>query len=282
MRVLVTGGSGRIGRHVVNHLRSADEVTVFDATAPSDPAISFLEGDIRDRDRVAAALEGVDAVVHLAGVPIYTGENPPFMDINIGGTFNVLEGMARHGVSRIVFASSICTYGFIFWKERLTPDYFPIDELHPTRPDDMYGVSKLVGDELCYAYSHRYDISAICLRMATVWFPGDPYTQKFIDRLGKPELGADGIWNHVDARDVARAFRLALEKDVRFDAYNIGARTVASYTETLDLVRQFYPGVKAIKNHERFLSERDGALFDIGKARRELQYEPLHSWRDYV
>jgi nucleoside-diphosphate-sugar epimerase len=283
MKVLVTGGAGRLGRFVVAELGSAHEVAVFDTVAPADRSVPFIAGDIRDRDAVAAALRGMEAVVHLAGIPVYTGENAPFMDVNIGGTFNVLEGMVRQEVRKIVFASSICTYGFIFWKTRWTPDYFPIDERHPTRPDDMYGVSKLVGDELCYAHSRRYGISAVCLRLATVWFPDDPsYTQKFIDRLPRPELHVNGIWNHVDARDVARAFSLGLTKDVAFDTFNVGARSVASLTETLELIRQFYPDVPTIKNHESFLVERDRALFDATKARRELGWEPKYSWRDYV
>jgi nucleoside-diphosphate-sugar epimerase len=282
MKVLVTGASGRIGKFVVDRLESDHEVAIFDKEKPVDQMARFIEGDVQLRDSVLAALQGFEAVVHLAAVPMYTGENEVFMDVNIGGTFNVLEGAIRNDVKKLVFASSICSYGFIFWKKKFTPDYFPIDELHPTRPDDMYGVSKLVGDQLCYAYSERYDISTICLRLATVWFPNSSYTQRFIDRLAHPEQGVNGIWNYVDVRDLAESIILALAKDVKFDIYNIGARDVASYTESLDLIRQFYSEVPMIRNHHAFLTERDRALFDITKARRELGYKPVHTWREYT
>jgi nucleoside-diphosphate-sugar epimerase len=270
-----------VGRYVLGQVALEHEVTVFDAVAPPED-VKFVQGDVRDREAVAAALPGMDAVIHLAGVPVYAGENAPFMDVNIMGTFNVLEGMARHGVRKIVFASSICTYGFIFWKKRIVPDYFPVDELHPTRPDDMYGVSKVVGDSMCYAYSQRYGLSAVCLRMATIWFPRDPSTERFIGRLSHPEQHVAGIWNHVDVRDVARAFALALRKEVAFETYNVGARVIASLTPTLELVRRFYPDVPVLRNRQGFLVEPDASLFDITKARQELGWEPRHSWREYV
>jgi nucleoside-diphosphate-sugar epimerase len=282
MRVLVTGGAGRIGTYVVSKLKATHEVTVFDLSAPGDIAVSFIQGDIHDRERTWKALKGIDAVVHLAGIPVYTGENTVFMDTNISGTFNILEGAVHHQVRKIVFASSICSYGFIFSKARLVPDYFPIDESHPTTPDDMYGISKLVGEQMCGAYSKRYGISSICLRMATVWLPGNPRTDKFLAWLGNPELGADFLWNYVDVRDAVQAFSLALDKDTAFDVFNIGARNVASNRDTLELVSRFYPDVKDIKDLELFRLEPDRALFDISKARKGLCYEPTHTWKEYV
>lgn len=282
MKVLVTGGSGRVGRFVIPELEKAGhEVAIFDSVEPENGGHRFIKGDLRNSAEVEEATRNTEAIVHLAAIPFYTGDNQKIMAINVMGTFNVLEAAVKNDIKKVICASSLCAVGFIFWKKPFTPDYFPIDEKHPCKPDDAYGLSKLIAEKLCYAYTRRYDISTICLRMATVYFEEE--LQGFLPNVGRPELFRDWIWNYVDPRDVAQAYRLALEKrDIEHEVYNIGAPDVFSELDSLELVRRYYPEVKSILNENEFLTSKGKALFDISKAEKELGYKPRFTWRELI
>jgi UDP-glucose 4-epimerase len=284
MRVLVTGGAGRLGRYIADELSPRHEVVIFDALAPADSRIPAITGDIRSFEAVERALDGVDAVIHLAAIPMYTGENQNIWDVNVNGTFNVVEAAAQRRVQRVVFASSICAQMCIGWEATCRPSYLPLDEEHPNRPDDTYGLSKLIGEQLCYAHSRRYGLETVCLRMATVWFPFLPdNTRRFANHVGMPQALAGFLWNYVDARDAARAFGQALELDrVTHEVFNIGAAETCADMPTLELISRFYPEVPELHNRSDFLTTEYAPLFDIQRAREQLGYEPVHSWREYA
>ena len=171
MRVLVTGGSGNIGRVVSAELEeSGHAVRVFDSEAPPSNSVEYCPGDVRDAASLDNALRGIDRVVHLAAIPAYTDTVPAasFMDVNVTGTFNLLEAAGAHGVSRVVFASSDSALGFVFGTRPFSPEYFPIDEAHPQRPQDPYGLSKLLGEELCKSATRKYGLETIALRFCWV------------------------------------------------------------------------------------------------------------------
>jgi nucleoside-diphosphate-sugar epimerase len=279
MRVLVTGGSGRVGRFVVPELETAGyEIAIFDLVEPQDRRPRYIKGDLRNLAEVMEATRNIEAIVHLAAIPTYTGEDQKIMETNVMGTFNLLEAAVKNGVKKVVCATSLCAVGFIFWKKPFTPDYFPIDEKHPCKPDDAYGLSKLIDEKLCYAYTQRHGISTVCLRMASVFFEEE--LKGFLPNIGTPDLFKDMIWNYVDPRDVAQAYRLALKKaDIEHELYNIGAPDVFSELDSLELIRRYYPEVKLILNENDFLADKNKALFDISKARRELGYKPRFTWR---
>ncbi|MCL4459910.1 MAG: NAD(P)-dependent oxidoreductase [Chloroflexi bacterium] len=282
MKVLITGGSGRIGEVVIAELRERHEIRIFDIVEPSFTDLEFLKGDLCVLEDVEKAARGMDAIIHLAAIPVYTGEDEKIMKINVMGTFNVLEAAARNGVHKIVYPSSICAYGLINYVKDFIPDYLPIDEKHPTRPEDIYGLSKLVGENLCYVYSRRYNLSTICLRLATVLFPHLPEAQgRFLERVRKPELNKRFLWNYVHVKDAAQAIRLALEKEgCKYEVYNIGAEDVAAEVDSLELVKTYYPYVKWISNEDGFITSKRGALFAISKAKWELGYQPQFTWHD--
>ena len=290
MKVLITGGSGRIGRIVVPELEHAGyETKIFDLAKPKNSKHEFIKGDLRNLVEVEKATRDVEAVVHLAAIPMdIPGEAKEIFEINVMGTFHVLEASARNKVKRVVFASSVSAYGFIFWKKPIIVEYFPIDEGHPCNPDDMYGLSKLIGEKLCYAYSRRYGMCTICLRLATVWFPEEEITTSLLFYAQQPESDTelpfrDMKWQYVDVRDVAQAFRLTLEKKgVEHEVYNIGAADVCSDMDSLELLKLYYSEVKFISNRNEFLTDKKRALFDISKAQKELGYKPKFNWRAYL
>lgn len=294
MRVLVTGGGGKLGKYVVEELKADHDLTILDQVKSNDNQYQFIEANITHFEDIKRTLEDTDAVIHLAAIPIDTGEVHKIWETNVAGTFNLLEAAAQSCVPKIVVASSICAYGFEFWSKPFTPDYLPLDEKHPCKPDDSYGMSKMIGEKLCYGYSRRYGIQIICLRLASILFPGSQDAEHWVSQIDNPELYMipnrvqfkDSIWAYVGARDAARGFRLSLEKliksDIGFDIYNIGAKDIFSQIESLKLIKRYYPDVKAIVNEEEFLVNEKKALFDITKAQKELRYEPKLTWRDYV
>jgi len=290
-RVLITGGSGNLSKYVIEELKRKHEIKILDLVKPKYDQYQFIQGDMASFKEAKQALKNIDAIIHLAAIPYDTGEAQKIWRTNVTGTFNILEAAAKNNIKKIVIASSIDAYGFEFWSKPFTPDYFPLDEKHPCKPDDTYGMSKMIGEKLCYGYSRKYGISIICLRLATIVYPGSDDAKRWVSNVEDPEFTLmpdrvpikDSIWAYVDARDVAQAFRLALEKqDLRYEIYNIGAEDVFSQVDSLDLIRRYYPDVKMISNKERFLTEKKKALFDITKAQKELGYKPKFTWRDHL
>src|SRR6476646_8012877 len=172
MKILVTGGQGKVGRFVMQELvNSAHEVTVFDRVpVPERGAVRYLVGDIQDLGEVMEAMHGADAVIHLAAI-----HNPNIAtatvtyQTNVVGTFNVHHAAFRLGVKRVVSASSNAIVGWSY-SERFLPDYLPIDEDHPLRPEDVYGLSKEIGETIARSYA-RKGVETVILRPSGVVTP---------------------------------------------------------------------------------------------------------------
>jgi len=280
MKVIVTGGSGNIGRFVVEELGRDHDVTVLDRKPPPDSGIDFREADIRDPAAVREAFQRMDAVVHLAAIPAYSPDIPPaeYMHVNVTGTFNVLEAAAANHVKTVVLASSDSTLGFVFATHLFPPDYFPLDEEHPLRPQDPYGLSKLLAEEIARWATRRYGLQTICLRFCWVWFPDTYARRKEIAKRNFPG-NLKTHFGYVDVRDVAQACRLAVEaQGLGSDTFFITAADTYADEPTLELVRKHYPTVRQVGY--LCLADPYASLFDIRKARKRLGYTPQHSWRD--
>ena len=278
MKVLVTGGSGNVGTGVVAELTAAGhDIRVLDAKEPRADTADFARGDVTDPDSVDGAMQGVDAAVHLAAIPSLRPEVPrvEYMNVNVAGTFNVLEAAAKAGVGKVAMASSDSTLGFTFATHRFAPDCFPIDEMHPLQPQDPYGLSKLLGEELCKAATRKYGIQTICLRFCWVWFE-DTYAQRAAILRGDQTGLAKTMWGHVDVRDAAQACRLAVEsKDAQpHETFFITAEDTYADRPSLELIRTYYPEVRRISS--AYLAEEYKGLFDITKARTLLGYAPRY------
>ncbi len=284
MNVLVTGGSGNIGTKVVADLLAhGHDVRVLDVKSPAERKVDFVKGSVTDPGIVTDAVKDIDAIVHLAAVPSYKPDIPgvDYMNVNVTGTFNVLEAAGRGGAGTVVMASSDSALGFVFCTNPFPPDYFPIDEAHPLKPQDPYGLSKLLGEELCKSATRKYGVKTICLRFCWVWFEST--------YAGRERLIADNpahlprtMWGYVDVRDVAQACRLAIEQDggQPHNAFFITAADTYMDTPSIELIVGNYPDVRRID--DAYLAESHKSLFDISKARDILGYEPRHNWRSNV
>lgn len=296
MRIMVTGGSGLIGQSVCDRLRDAHDVSALDLVE-SPVGERTVVADITSYDQVRSAFRGQDAVVHLAGIPSLLPDHMGIMNANTRGTYTVLEAAAVEGVRQVVYASSNCAYGMLFSKNPWHPAYLPLDEAHPCTPDEPYGLGKLLGEQMCAAYTRRYQIDTTCLRFAAVLFPGSEKTRNFFSAVNEPggmaaqsSLNQTGemtvtnaarLWAYVDVRDVAQSVQLALEHGGGgYRVYNIGAADVSSEIPSLDLVREYYPDLAELRQVNRLISRPFETLFSIERAVEELGFKPRYSWRE--
>ncbi|WP_345387010.1 NAD(P)-dependent oxidoreductase [Nonomuraea salmonea] len=191
MRVVVTGAHGKVGRAAVKALAEAGhEVTatdlarpVFERHDPGEPR--YLQADLTDAGQAYAITHGADAVVHAAAIPDPTSNAPHVVfHNNLMATFNLIEAAVRLGVTRFVNISSETVPGFFFAERPFLPDYAPVDEEHPARPQDPYALSKHFGEQLMDAAVRRSDIKCISLRPSWVQHEGN-----YERNLGPPRCG---------------------------------------------------------------------------------------------
>lgn len=277
MHIAVTGGSGKAGRGVVadllehgHEVRNVDLRPSPESGTPDDPA-PFLPADLTDLGQAIEALDGVDAVVHLAALPS-PGHGTPdaVFRTNVTSTYTVLAAAARLGLQRVVWASSETTLGLPFDEP---PRYAPVDEEH-VRPESSYALSKVVGEELARTWARWSGIPVVGLRLSNVLVRED--YDRFPAHWDDPHARRWNLWGYVDSSHVALAVRCALEADVRgADAFVIAAADTVMHRPSAELMAEVFPGVPVragLGEHETLLS--------IDKARRVLGYDPVWSWRE--
>jgi UDP-glucose 4-epimerase len=241
-RVLVTGGSGFIGRRVVSELsRDGAQVRVIDLQPHPDPAVDIVIGDIADRGALDRALDGgFDSIVHLAAVTsvLRSLEHPErTFETNVLGTHNVLEAGRAAGVTSLAFASTNAVTG---------PMEAPkITEKATLRPLTPYGSTKAAGEMMMSAYTASYGVRCACIRLTNVYGPGMQAKDSIVARLMRAirlgttfEIYGDGnqVRDYVHSLDVADAMRLALTSDEWSGPIVIGSGTSLSVHEVIAAV----------------------------------------------
>lgn len=279
MRIAVTGAAGHVGPFVLDELlRYGHEPVAVDLRPGSDDRVEWVRADVEDADALERAFAGCASVIHLAAIRA-PGIAPPQVTfrVNTQGTICGLEAAVRVGAERFVLASSDSALGFCFQLREMLPDYLPLDEEHPARPQDCYGLSKLAAEEICRSYTRSGSISTVCLRTCDVWYPTREYAVEVLAyERGKPQYQA--LWVYVHALDAARAYRLACEATgIEHETVFISARDTEAFSPTSRLLADFYPLVQLRSE----LSEY-GALVSGTRARERLGFEPGRSWRDDV
>lgn len=283
MKLLVTGGLGNVGREICPELAKSHNVKIFDA-GKGDRKLECIQGNILSFEDVNSAMKDIDTVIHLVGIWRSPATDRDIMEVNVNGLFNVLESAVANGVKRVCVASSIGAMGYSGLQTKVvSPVYLPVDENHPCTPDGMYGLSKLVGEDICKRYTRRYGLSTICFRLAYIW-TGNMKLKKGSARLfEEPNTGMKDLWSYIDVRDVARAFKLAVEKeDISHETFIIAANTHRSKMNWMDLVKTFFPETQTISNKDSFLFSGRSSLFDSSKAKEKLGFEPKFNIDDFI
>jgi nucleoside-diphosphate-sugar epimerase len=279
-RVVVTGGSGKLGRACVADLvaQGWDVVNVDRAPSP-EPLGTFIKVDLTDFGQTVEALSvvddrysSVDAVVHLAAIPApgLTTNAATFAN-NIISTYNVFAAARHAGITNIVWASSETVLGLPF---DTPPPYIPVDEEYPARPESTYSLVKHLEEQMARQLCRwDKDLKMIGLRFSNVLDRGDYVAFPSYD--ADPMLRKWNLWAYIDSRDGAQAIRKALQYDVKgCDVFIIASPDTVMSRPNSELIGQVFPDVELrpeIGEHETLLS--------IDKARRVLGFEPEFSWR---
>jgi nucleoside-diphosphate-sugar epimerase len=281
MRIAVTGGSGKLGRHVLRRLTDdGHQVLNLDRAGTRSPGLLVV--DLRNYGQVVDALLGVDdrhdgfdAVVHLGAIPA-PGILPDAatFENNMLSTYNVFQAARRAGIKKVVYASSETVLGLPF---DIEPPYIPVDEEYPPRPESTYSLVKTLEERMAVELT-RWDpeLSITGLRFSNVMDESD--YARFPSFDDDATLRKWNLWGYIDGRDGAQAVARALENaKPGFEAFIIANADTVMGRSSASLAAEVFPGVKVTKElgeHETMLS--------IDKARRLLGFEPEHSWRNHV
>ncbi len=219
MRVLVTGSRGKVGRAVAALIGTGHEVRATDVAPPTferplEGEPEYIQADVADAGEMFAVVRGMEAVVHAAALPEPT-HNPPHVVFqnNLMGVFNTLEAAIRFGVTRFVNVSSETVPGFFFPERDFLPDYVPVDEEHPIRPQDPYATAKYFGELLMDAAIRRSDIQCISIRPSWVQHKGN-YERNLGPQVRDASNLSPNFWSYIDVYDLADAIVLAVESDL--------------------------------------------------------------------
>jgi nucleoside-diphosphate-sugar epimerase len=274
-KVMVTGGAGKAGRWVIAELREHGyEVTNVDRRPSSE--VHTFQADLCDLGQVYGMVEGKGAVVHLAAIP-WPGEHPPEVVFrnNVMSTFNVLQASLALGVTKVVLAGSEAALGFPFAFQPITPQYLPIDEGHPLLAQDAYGCSKIVLEEMGRCFARRDPRMSIISLSFSYIIPPQDYAAELRQAWSDTANNSFNLWSYVDAHDVARACRVAVElARPGFDAFYIAAPDTLMREPTPDLVARHFPGVERVAED---FGGRMSAL-DGRHAREALGFTPEYTW----
>ena len=292
MKVLITGACGLIGRELIKELEEGHELRLLDQTRPEEATVwsgssprafkpmktdwPFVQAQITDPDAVRSAVEGMDAVIHLAGEPRGLAEiGVDTFHSNAHGTFVVIDAARLAAVPRFMCASSINAYGTFYWRLSGKPvifDKMPLDEGFAPVPEDPYSLSKMVNEETCAAFNRAYGLTTAAFRFAGVWSI-ERYETKLEEGLEPTTAWSDDLYQWAHVADIVRGLRLALESaDLPgYGVYNLGAPDTRCPEPTMEILDRFRPDLASTV--EVPLQGR-APLLSIERAHKTFSYDP--------
>jgi len=300
-RVLVIGGAGFIGSFVVSELlkEPVKEVIIYDnftrgkmeniEESLKDARCSVFPygGDIRDIDILDKAMEGIDCVFHLAAMWLLHCKDFPrtAFEVNIAGTFNVLEACVKHRIKKLIYSSSASVYG-----EAVE---IPMTETHPFNNKNFYGATKIAGEAMCTAFHYKYGLEVIGLRYMNVYGPRQDQNSVYsgvipilinkIDKGEPPIINGDGTqsYDFIYVEDAARCNLLAAKSNVKFGYYNVATGIQTSIKELCDAILRLKNSNLEIKyipyspdDARQFVKNRIGST---EKAEKEIGFKYKYS-----
>lgn len=278
--IVVTGVAGLLGGAVASHLVTLGRTVVgLDRRAPGgSPSFAVEIDDLSDVSRLRARLEGAAGVVHCAAIARpQDAPEPVVFDNNVTTTAHVAFAAEQAGVKRLIYASSQSALGLAYAPTIVPPDYLPVDEDHPARPGEGYGLSKLVGERICAMMAERSKLSCVALRFPVIW-SADRFEENTRRRIENPAQAAKSQWAYIDLRDAARACALALQAELAAPFAILNAAAAWPFE---------------MPDPERLLDQRYGAgvprrpgwrpgdpIFDVRHARAALGFRAAWRWTE--
>lgn len=277
---IVTGGLGNVGQWIVDGLTDrGHDVTVLDVEHPgfhveqNRDDITFLKAELTDSGQVEDAIRDVepDYVVHLAAIPsLDRTTDVEVFENNVMATYNVFKSAARNGID-IAAASTESVYGMAWANETWVPDYLPVDENHPLRPEEEYGASKVICERVGDMVARRYGVQVASIRMTWIQYPGTYMSRDICDNLS---AGARGFWSYLDVRDAASIYDTALRADFEgHEAFLASAENTYLDCPTVDAIKEVFGYVP-----DQCDLEGRESVFTTEKAHEMLDWTPSHSW----
>jgi len=292
-RILVIGGAGFVGSHIVDQLiqEPVKEIVVLDnfvrgsrhnlRQAVRDPRVRIVEGSITDLPLLQEVMSGVDYVFHLAALWLYECVHQPraALEVNVVGTYNVIETAQQAGVKKVVYSSSASVYGDAL--------FTPMTEDHPFNNRTMYGATKIAGEQFFRAFYERHKLNYVGLRYMNIYGPRMDYKGTYVsvimrvlDKIEKgeaPVIFGDGsqAYDFIHVDDVARANILALKSDATDDFYNIGMGVKTTINELVELLLKLTrSSLRPVyqPQAQMFVTHRVGST---EKARQHLGFEAV-------
>jgi nucleoside-diphosphate-sugar epimerase len=279
VKIIVTGGCGKFGQWMVRDLLShKHEVAVFDrARTPQIEGSHYIQGDIENLGEVLGAIHGTDAIIHLAAIPTHglTANEVTFRN-NAMGAFNVHEAAWRLGIKRVVSLSSEAALGWApgAWEREHLPDYLPLDEDHPCRPQDCYGLSKQVSEAIAKSYTAKCGMETVLIRAPWIVTPEELQALRTTNGRTPTRFTT---YHYIDVRDLAEACRLAVERPITGSVVLMVGSGDSSLAEPLSSVLpRLMPSLGDMA--ENLTGSRPAV--SIARAKEVLGWSPRHFWRD--
>ncbi len=278
MKVLITGAAGVLGKAVTALVeQEGGYVLRLSDTVPLDTPHEFVAADLAQSEEVKQLCDGVEQVLHLAGIHPWKSYTPEqYLDCNIKGTCNLLQAAAEAGVKRVIYTSSIAAMGYL----PDGPEQLPMDETKPCRPlENLYGVSKHVGEQFCEMFWHNDGLDYLALRPAC-FIPCDEQ---------EPAFGLGLLGSRIQLLDVAQAHLLALKSEAKNQPIIIATKTPfaeadgpALYSDARSVILKYFPEAIALEAAGIKLPEQIRTTYNIARAEQLLGYRPQLNFEQWL
>jgi nucleoside-diphosphate-sugar epimerase len=276
VKVLVTGAAGTLGREIVAHARSLGWTVRAHDLVPLDPAAAdeVVTGDLRDPEQVRPLVDGVSGVVHAAAIPSPRPDEQAVFTNNVMCAYQVLDGAGRAGVPHIAYVSSLSALGFAYSFRGASPQEVPVTEDHPFVAEDVYGLSKYVGEQIARTTALRWAATVVSLRFPFLG-SGERLRKHLAHVHTAPGDDRRGLWAWLDTRDAARAIEAALTRPLTgHHLINVVAPDTTALEPTTELLNRYHPASVLTGPLDGFATP-----FATDRSRELLGFTPVHTWR---
>lgn len=272
-KVVITGGSGRVGLYVVRQLMHTMQVVVADLVPPQGLAVDFIQTNVLNLNELRQATHGADAVIHLAALDFDWKAAPEkYIDVNVRGTWHVLQACQENGVNKVVLCSSISASGLSEMRPDWVPEFLPVTEQHSDKPVQAYSVSKILMEQMAKSFADgNAAMQVICLRPLAVVL--NETLGEYIDFVDTKDR--HWLFYYVTAEDVATAFEAAVNlQGLKFGCFYLSADDSSHPENTLSWYQEKIGPLPEIRHPRGYQTNPRASIFSNQQAKEILGWQP--------